>query len=500
MAKYLPTIGLEIHIELKAKTKMFCGCLNDSQERHPNINVCPICLAHPGVLPVINQEAVAAVLKLGFALNAEIAQVSKFDRKNYFYPDLPKGYQISQYDQPLVEGGYLEIYLAEKNNINDLPLTKKIRLRRVHLEEDAGRLNHSDDGKNTYVDFNRAGVPLAELVTEPDIASALEARRFAEELRAILRYLNIANADMEKGEMRCEVNISLAEEGSRELGTKVEIKNLNSFRAVEQSIEYEIRRQTEVLEGDGKIIHETRGWDEPRGITVSQRSKEEAHDYRYFPEPDLLPLKPSELFSLEELKGAVPELPFAKRLRFMKEFGLKFGEVDSLVWEPETAVYFEQVISELDSFQTASAKHREKRIKLAYNYFNSDLKGLMTAQLTALKDSKMDSHDFAHLIDFVDKNMISSAAAKAVLAEMFVTGADPESIIKEKNLFQISDGKDLSAAIEKVIAANPEVAENYKKGKESVLQFLVGQVMKETKGRANPEVALEQIKTVLKNK
>ncbi|MDP2855882.1 MAG: Asp-tRNA(Asn)/Glu-tRNA(Gln) amidotransferase subunit GatB [bacterium] len=494
---YLPTIGLEIHIELKTKTKMFCGCLNDSEERHPNVNVCPICLAHPGVLPVINQEAVGAVLKLGFALNADIAQVSKFDRKNYFYPDLPKGYQISQYDQPLVSGGYLEIYLAEKSNVNDLPATKKIRLRRVHLEEDAGRLNHSDDGKNTYVDFNRAGVPLAELVTEPDIASALEVRRFAEELRAILRYLDIANADMEKGEMRCEVNISLAKEGSEELGTKVEIKNLNSFRAVEQSIEYEIKRQAEILEEGGKIIHETRGWDEPKGITVSQRSKEEAHDYRYFPEPDLLPLKPAELFDLEELKTSVPELPFDKRLRFIKEFDLKFGEVDSLVWDSEVAAYFEQVISELDGFQTTSGERREKRIKLAYNYFNSDLKGLMAANMMGLKDSKMDSHNFAYLIDFVDKNMISSAAAKSVLAEMFMSGVDPESVIKEKNLFQISDTKDLSVAIEKVIASNPEVVENYKKGKESVLQFLVGQVMKETKGRANPGVVLEQIKSLL---
>ncbi len=497
MAKYTPTIGLEIHIELKTKTKMFCGCLNDSEERHPNVNVCPICLAHPGVLPVINKEAVGAVLKLGLALNAKIPAISKFDRKNYFYPDLPKGYQISQYDQPLVEGGYLEIYLAEKNNVIDLPPIKKIRLRRVHLEEDAGRLNHSDDGKNTYVDFNRAGVPLAELVTEPDIASALEARRFAEELRAILRYLCIANADMEKGEMRCEVNISLAKEGSRELGTKVEIKNLNSFRAVEQSIEYEIKRQTEILEEGGKITHETRGWDEPNAKTVSQRSKEEAHDYRYFPEPDLLTLKPAELFDLESLKRAVPELPADKRLRFMKEFGLKFSEVDGLVWEPEVAVYFEQTVSELDSFQKTSGERREKRIKLAYNYFTSDLKGLTASSNASMGDLKITSGDFAHLIDFVDKNMISSAAAKAVLAEMFESGVDPENIIKEKNLFQISDSKDLITTIEKVVAANPEVVENYKKGKESVLQFLVGQVMRETKGRANPEVVKEQVKSLL---
>ena len=497
MARYIPTIGLEIHIELKTKTKMFCGCLNDSQERHPNVNVCPICLAHPGVLPVINQEAVGAVLKLGFALNAAIAQVSKFDRKNYFYPDLPKGYQISQYDQPLVSGGYLEIYLAEKNNINDLPRTKKIKLRRVHLEEDAGRLNHSDDGKNTYVDFNRAGVPLAELVTEPDIASALEARRFAEELRAILRYLDIANADMENGEMRCEVNISLAEEGSRELGTKVEIKNLNSFRAVEQSIEYEIKRQTEILEGGGKINHETRGWDEPKGVTVSQRSKEEAHDYRYFPEPDLLPLSLADLFQLEKLKAAVPELPFDKRLRFMKEFGLKFGEVDSLVWDPKAAAHFEEVVSELDVFKTNSAQNRERNIKLAYNYFNNNLRGIMEAEEVDFDHLKISSRGFANLIIFRAGGAISSTATSAVLEEAVTTGVDPESIIKEKNLFQLSDTKDLSAAIEKIIAANPEVVENYKRGKESVLQFLVGQVMKETGGRANPEVVLGQIKAIL---
>jgi aspartyl-tRNA(Asn)/glutamyl-tRNA(Gln) amidotransferase subunit B len=504
MSVYITTIGLEIHIELKTKTKMFCGCLNDSEERHPNVNVCPVCLAHPGVLPVINQEAVAGVLKLGLALNAKIAKVAKFDRKNYFYPDLPKGYQISQYDKPFCLGGYLEIPIfAEKNGVQSsksempIPNFKKIRIRRVHLEEDTGRLIHSDDGKNTYVDFNRAGVPLAELVTEPDINLATEARRFAEELRSILRYLGIANADMEKGELRCEVNISLAKEGSDELGTKVEIKNLNSFRAVEQSIEYEIKRQTEILEEGGKIIQETRGWDEPKGITVSQRSKEEAHDYRYFPEPDLLPLKPSELFDLDDLKRAVPELPNEKRLRFMKELGLRFNEADSLVWGPLSASYFEDVVSELDNFQTTSGERREKRIKLFYNYFTSDLRGLMTESGAKFEDIKVNPHNFAHLIDFVDKNMISSAAAKAVLAEIFLSGADPEIVIKEKNLFQVSDLKDLADIIAKIIADNPKVAEDYKKGKETVLQFLVGQVMKETEGRANPGVVAQQLKSIL---
>jgi len=499
----IPTIGLEIHIELKTKTKMFCGCLNDSEERHPNVNICPICLAHPGVLPVINREAVAGVLKLGLALNSEIAKISKFDRKNYFYPDLPKGYQISQYDKPFCLGGYLEIPIfAEKNGAQSpksempMPNFKKIRIRRIHLEEDTGRLIHSDDGKNTYVDFNRAGVPLAELVTEPDINSAIEARCFAEELRSILRYLGIANADMEKGELRCEVNISLAKENN-ELGTKVEIKNLNSFRAVEQSIEYEVKRQTEILEGGGKIIQETRGWDESKGETISQRHKEEAHDYRYFPEPDLLPLKPWELFDLDDLKRTIPELPNEKRLRFMKEFGLRFNEAESLVWEPLPASYFEDVVSELDNFQTTSGERREKRIKLFYNYFTSDLRGLMAESGTKFEDLKVNPHNFAHLIDFVDKNMISSAAAKAVLAEIFLSSIDPEIVIKEKNLFQISDLKDLEKIITKVVADNPKVVKDYKEGKENVLQFLVGQVIKESQGRANPKIVMEWLKSHL---
>jgi len=513
MSQYIPTIGLEIHIELKTRTKMFCVCLNDSEEKHPNINVCPVCLAHPGTLPTINEEALKSVLKLGLALNAEISDVSKFDRKNYFYPDLPKGYQISQYDAPLCVGGYLGIPSftedieakkpqipnpkSQTNSKSQIPKCKKIRIQRIHLEEDTGKLIHSDDGKNSFVDFNRTGVPLAELVTEPDISSALEARRFTEELRSILRYLGIANADMEKGELRCEVNISLNKEGEKELGTKVEIKNLNSFRAVEGAIEYEVKRQSEILEEGGKIIQETRGWDESKGATVSQRQKEEAHDYRYFPEPDLLPLKPKELFDLEELKREIPELPNDKRLRFMKEFGLKFGEVDSLVAEPLVARYCEEVVSELDTFEKTIDKRREKRIKLAYNYFTSDLKGLMTEAGIKIEELKISPHHFAHLVDFVDKNMISSAAAKSVLKEIFERGIDPESIIKEKNLFQISDSKNLEEVINRVIKNNPQVVSDYKKGKENASQFLVGEVMKETKGRANPTVVSEQVKALL---
>lgn len=513
--EYQSVIGLEIHVELKTKTKMFCSCLNNSEEKTPNLNVCPVCLGHPGALPVINQEAVKSVLKFGYALNAEVAKVSKFDRKNYFYPDLPKGYQISQYDMPLVENGYLEIYLPSKAD-SDLPPIKKIRIKRVHLEEDAGKLCHiagechqiskggvvpvkmSDSKSYTLVDFNRAGVPLAELVTEPDLSSAEEARRFGEELRAILRYLGIANADMERGELRCEVNISLKKESDSQLGTKVEVKNLNSFKAVEQSIAYEIKRQSEILESGKKVIHETRGWNEAKGETVSQRKKEEAHDYRYFPEPDLLPLKLSELFDLSAIKISVLELAIDKRLRFMKEYGLKFKEVDALALEPESAIYFEEIISELDLLETTIGEKREKRIKLVFNYFSTDLRGMMISKGLWIKDLKFTPHHFAHLIDFVDKNMISSKAAKMVLIEMFERGIDPEDIIKEQNLMQVSDVKDLETIIQKVIANNPQPVQDFKKGKENSLQFLIGQVIKESKGKANPAVVLDELKKFLK--
>jgi len=493
--KYVPTIGLEIHMELKTQTKMFCGCLNNSEEREPNKNVCPVCLAHPGALPVANLDAIRAVLKIGMALNGQIAEISKFDRKNYFYPDLPKAYQISQYDQPFVQNGYLEIDLPLESS-SDLPLKKKIRITRVHLEEDTGKLIHSEDGKNTFVDFNRAGVPLAELVTEPDISNGYEAQRFAEELRSILRYLGVANADMEKGELRCEVNISMALEGADKYGTKVEIKNLNSFRSVGQSIEYEINRQTKVLEEGGKIIQETRGWDEIKGETFSQRKKEEAHDYRYFPEPDLLPMAPKEMFDMEELQRELPELPEAKRLRFMKEFGLKFKEVESLTYEPYTADFFEQIVSELDVFERTSGERREKRIKLAYNYFANDFKYMMTGLSLWIKHDKLkvSQKNFAHFIDFVDKNMISSAAAKIVLSEMFNNGTDAEDIIKEKNLLQVSDGKDLEVFVQQAIKQNQTVVEEFKKGKENALQFLVGKCMALSNGKANPRVIQELLR------
>lgn len=460
---YQPTVGLEIHIELKTKTKMFCGCLNDPDEKHPNINICPICLGHPGVLPTINKKAVEAVLKLGLALNSKIPKISKFDRKNYFYPDLPKGYQISQYDKPLVLGGELN----------------GIKITRIHLEEDTGRLVHSPDGKSSLVDFNRAGIPLMELVTEPDIKSGKEAVAFAKELQLILRYLEISDADMEKGQLRVEVNLSISKNSI--LGTKVEIKNLNSFKAVEESIDYEIKRQSEILDKGEMIKQETQGWDDIKKRTVSQRSKEEAHDYRYFPEPDLPPLDLTK-FNLEELKISIPELPVQKRARFIKEYGLLANQTEILAEERDFAQYFEESASELRT------KLPIPDYQLLYNYFSSDVKGLMNEQKITIKELNITPENFADLIVLISKGEISSRLAKDILKEMFVSGLDPRQIIQKKGLEQISDEKILKQIIEEVIKENPKAVEDYKKGKENALQFLIGKTMARLKGQGNPEI------------
>jgi len=519
---YQPKIGLEIHTELKTKTKMFCGCLNNSEEKNPNINVCPVCLAHPGALPTINKEAVEAVLKVGLALNSQISQSSKFDRKNYFYPDLPKGYQISQYDAPLCLSGYLDINLGPTNNldinnkknskISNVQKSKRIKIRRIHLEEDTGRLIHSLNGDSnaTYVDFNRAGVPLMELVTEPDIESAEEALSFVKELQLILRYLDVSSADMEKGEMRCEVNISLCEiadceianqyelnidqnrqtYGSQKsassqyksvsLSTKVEIKNLNSFRAVEESIAYEIKRQEELLEKGEKIIQETRGWDDVKKITISQRIKEEAHDYRYFPEPDLPPLDLTK-FGIEGLKRSLSELPEEKRRRFMKEYGLSVKQVEILITDRLAGKFFEEAVSEL---QTTNYKLQT----ILYNYLTSDLFGLMSQNKVSFKELKITPENFAELIDIINKGEISTRTAKDVLKIMLETGRDPSEIIESEGLKKISDEAGMIEIVKKVMSENPKPVEDYKKGKENALQFLIGKAMAELKGRGDPEM------------
>ena len=498
---YKPVIGLEIHAELNTKTKMFCDSLNDPDEKHPNINICPICLSHPGTLPVTNIDAVKKVILAGLALNCTIAKDTFFERKNYFYPDLPKGYQISQYQKPLCENGYLEIG------------GKRIRITRIHLEEDAGRLYHLPGKDYSLVDFNRAGVPLMELVTEPDLESGQEVRKFAEELQLIWKYLGVSDADMEKGQMRVEVNISLTGEDGK-WGTKVEIKNLNSIKFAADAVDYEIKRQTELLDKGEKIVQETRGWDENKKATFSQRSKEEAHDYRYFPEPDLPPLK----FTDEEIDmigTGMPELPSGRRTRFA-QYGLTSAQIQIFTAFKHLGDYYERVASELDS--AAMDYHEKKGLKgnssdepqvsgklhtLAANYMITELPPLL-GDLTAELEQDIDNirispESFAELMVLIFHKELSSTGAKAVLKEMAETGLHPEQIMKEKDLGQMSDAGALGAAVDETIAENPQAVEDYKKGKEASIKFLIGKVMVKTKGRANPQVVAEILNEKLKH-
>jgi len=476
VSNYETTIGLEIHVELGTDSKMFCNCKNDSYESHPNVNICPVCLGHPGTLPVINKEAVRRVIKTGLALNCDILEKAKFDRKNYFYPDLPKGYQISQYDLPLCGEGYLEIE------------GEKITIRRIHLEEDTGKLIHSNG--DSLVDFNRAGVPLMELVTEPDLKSAEQAKKFAQELRLILRYLGVSRADMEQGEMRCEANISISD--SKDKGTKVEIKNLNSFKAMERGIEYEVKRQRRKLEQGEEITQATRGWNEDKQKTFAQREKEMAHDYRYFPEPDL-PLLETEDF-VEELKKEIPELPAQRRERFSEEYNLQSDQVELLVGRNELGEYFEQVISELKNWakikdEDVSEKKEKELIGLAANYTTTDLVALLKESSSNAEELSITPENFAELITMIYEDEISSKAAKKVLKEMFGSGHDPSEIVEEKDLQQITDDSELESIIAQVVSENEEAVEDYKQGKEEALKFLVGKVMGVTEGRADPELA-----------
>ncbi len=475
---YIPTIGLEIHAELKTKTKMFCGCRNDGDERRPNINVCPVCLGHPGTLPTINKKAVESVIKVGLALGGRIPDDSHFDRKSYFYPDLPKGYQISQYENPLVLGGLLN----------------GVRITRIHLEEDAGRLAHVESDQHqsasnlnqhesaSLVDFNRAGVPLMELVTEPDIKNAEEAMAFAQELQLILRYLGVSDADMEKGQMRIEANISIAPKDAEKLGTKVEVKNINSFKAVHDAIEYELKRQEELLSEGKKIVQETRGWNDQKFITESQRSKEEANDYRYFPEPDLPPLNIKEAFDLEKLKDEIPELPEAKRQRFGEEFGLDMKLVGIIVAEKPWADYFEEAVSEMKS------ENDNANIQLLANYFTSDLKSLIKTKNVTPAELKITPENFADLIRLIQTGKISSRIAKDLLLKMFETGDEPEALIQSQDMGLMNDEGELEKIIDGVLQTNGQSVADFKKGKLNALQFLLGQVMARTKGKADPEI------------
>jgi len=493
---YIPTIGLEVHATLKTETKMFCGCANAPEEPRPNVNVCPVCLGHPGTLPTINEKAVRLALKLGSALGGSFARVSKFDRKNYFYPDLPKGYQISQYDEPLIQGGML----------------RGVRIRRVHLEEDAGRLLH--DGKDSLVDFNRAGTPLMELVTEPDIKSADDAVKFAKEFQLILRYCEVSDADMEKGQMRVEANISLQRKSealnsksktnlkskiqNHKFGTKVEIKNLNSFRALDEAIQYEISRQTDILERGAEVRQETRGWDDTKKVTVSQRTKEKAEDYRYFPEPDLPPLD-LEKFNPEEIRASVPELPEEKRTRFSKEYYLASEEAVLLAEDMALSEYFEAAVSELLGLIDRAVDDRGKEsIRLLYHYLTSDLKGLMNdAGIHAVRDTKVSPHNIAELIALIGEGRLNSRLAKDMLKKIFGTGEDPRIVLDKGGASQISDKETLKDAAVSAIAENPRAAEDYRKGKENAVQFLFGQAMKKLNGQANPELLNQLLRELL---
>jgi aspartyl-tRNA(Asn)/glutamyl-tRNA(Gln) amidotransferase subunit B len=463
MDKYKATIGLEVHAELKTKTKVFCACVNSADEVRPNVNICPVCMGHPGTLPVLNKEAVKHVLKVGYSIGANIADFTEFDRKNYFYPDIPKGYQISQYKYPLVSGGELA----------------GVKITRVHLEEDTARSTH-DTGDCSLVDFNRAGVPLMELVTEPVIHSAEQASAFAKVLQLLLRYLGAGDANMEKGEMRVEANISVST--TDQFGTKTEVKNLNSFKVVEKAIAYEIKRQIALLESGEKVIQETRGWDEAGQKTYSQRIKEDSHDYRYFPEPDLPKLKLSEIaeFKKEALEKELGELPWQKRERLQKVFTLKSEDAEIFVQSRELADYFELVVEPF--------KSDTKLVKLSSNYIISDYLGLLKNDTTGANISKIPAKVFSKLMQMVGDNKLSSRGAKDTLLALFTDGGDPEKIANEKGLIQKSDEGELMKVVLAVIEANPNAVADYRSGKESALQFLIGQGMKATRGGANPDI------------
>jgi aspartyl-tRNA(Asn)/glutamyl-tRNA(Gln) amidotransferase subunit B len=495
--KYIPVIGMEVHVELKTESKMFCSCKNGlGLEKTPNVNICPVCTAQPGTLPVPNRQAIEFVQKAGLALNCDIRLLSKFDRKNYFYPDIPKGYQISQYDEPLCEKGVISID-SVPSEAGAKAHGKDIRITRIHMEEDTGKSNHPAGADYTLVDFNRAGVPLMELVTEADLSTGKEARAFCQRLQQTLRYIGISDADMEKGQMRCEVNISLHKEGADRLsGTKAEIKNINSFRAVERAIDFEIKRQTELLDEGEKVVQETRGWDESKGATVSQRKKESAHDYRYFPEPDIPPLHFTDEY-VEELRRSLPELPQAKELRFQEEYKLNVDDAIMLASDKDLAAYFENVIMEISSkleSQEITAP-LEKLIKLTANYIISELRKHFIKTGETIRDIRITPENFAELIGFIGDEKINSSAAQTVLEIMYQGGDnDPSRIIEEKNLGQMSDASALEAIVDAILAANQQSVEDYKNGKQAAFQFLIGQVMKETKGKANPQMAGESLK------
>jgi aspartyl-tRNA(Asn)/glutamyl-tRNA(Gln) amidotransferase subunit B len=480
-----PVVGLEVHAELQTKTKMFCGCAAVvSTEAEPNRYTCPICLGMPGSLPTINRQAVELGLRVAQALGSRIAPVSVFARKNYFYPDLPKGYQISQYESPLATGGALSIWVGGRN--------RTVRIRRVHLEEDTGKLFHEDRPSRSLVDLNRAGIPLLEIVTEPDLHSVEEVKAYAITLRRLLRYLDVNSGDMEKGVIRFEANISLRREGDAELGTRVEVKNLNSFRALVRSMEYEVGRQAALLEQNQPVRQETLGWDETAGRTYSQRGKEEAHDYRYFPEPDLPPLEISAQW-MDRVRGQLPELPDARRERLSAQFGLTRTDAEVIVAEKSTADYFERVVKVSGAPARAVA-----------TWLTGDLFGLLNARGISVVDetgkAAIPAEHFGTLIRMVADGKINGPTGKSLLEEMIRSGKSADALVAERNLLQISDEGTLREAVRRILAENPDQVASYRGGKTTVIQWLLGRVMKTTGGRANPQTVRKLLEDELTEK
>ncbi len=473
--EYEAVIGLEIHAQLLTDTKIFCSC-STLFGSEPNTQTCPVCTGMPGVLPVLNRKAVEYVVRTGLALNCRIAQVSRFARKNYFYPDLPKGYQISQYELPLCEGGHLDI------NINGE--SRRIGLTRIHLEEDAGKNIHEGAADESLVDLNRAGVPLMEIVTEPDIRTPTEAAEFMKRLRSILRYINVCDGNMEQGSLRCDANVSVRPAGSDVYGVKTEIKNMNSFRFVEKALDYEIKRQVRAIKDGEKIIQETRLWNTERGATEPMRSKEEAHDYRYFPDPDLTPVEISgEL--IEQIRADVGELPDAKTARFMSEFGLTEQEADALSADRATAEWFEDAVR-LGAEPRAVA-----------NWIRGDLARLLNEEGKSIDDSPVRPEGLVKMLKLIADGTISGKIAKTVFEEMYNTGKSAASIVKDKGLVQISDESGIERIVDEVLDRSPAEIERFRAGEQKLMGYFVGQVMKETKGKANPKIVNELLRKKL---
>ena len=483
MSNYEAIIGMEVHAQLLTHSKVFCGCDAEVFGAEPNTHVCPVCLGMPGVLPVINRRAVEQTIMVGLALNCQIADTAVFSRKNYFYPDLPKSYQISMYDFPLCQHGWIEI------DEPDGPegATKRIGIRRVHLEEETAKSFHAGD--HSLVDYNRAGLPLMEIVTEPDIHTPEEARQYLTKLQILLRYLGVSTADMEKGAMRCEPNISLRPVDAQAFGVKVEVKNLNSFRAVKQALDYEIERQAQILDAGGKIRQVTMGWDERRAQTVEQRAKEESDDYRYFPEPDLPPLHISRS-RVDEIRSKLPELPDARRSRFVGDCGLRPYDATVLASDREVADYFEAVL--------AAGGEQGVDAQTTSNWVTGELFRLLKLENVEISQAKVTPEALAGLMALVEKGTITSNSAKTVLSEMFATGRSAPELVKERGLAQVSDEEALSQIVEEVVLANPEQVARFRAGKETLLQWFVGQVMRATRGKANPQVVAALLEVRLK--